>query len=228
MYFGNPIQGESPLVLGGRRYTLLYDWRALAVMADKVGTDVNLFDPATLATVLVIGLAKRHPGVTADMIFEASPPLGVAISDFNRAMRFSYFGHKQPTEPETVSDVPSPPPDDRLEQIAKAYATAFRAGIRPCDFWDLTPYQTNLLIHAHAESMRDEFETLISASWHTAVFTNSGSKIPPLKSLFRKVHDPTRVMDGDDDETVQAKAMIAAMMGATKTRTVAYIAPEQQ
>jgi hypothetical protein len=228
MYLGNPIQGEAPLVLGSQRYTLLYDWRALAVMADKVGTDVNLFDPATLATVLVIGLAKRHPGVTADMIFEASPPLGVAISDFNRAMRFSYFGHKQPTEPETVSDLPSPPPDDRLEQIAKAYATAFRAGIRPADFWDLTPYQTNLLIHAHAESMRDEFETLISASWHTAVFTNSGSKIPPLKSLFRKVHDPTRVMDGDDDETVQAKAMIAEMMGATKARTVAYTAPEQQ
>lgn len=94
----NPIQGESPLVLNGQPYTLVYDWAALAKLAKRFGKDVNLFEPDTLAGALEIGLKKHHKGITAAHIMEASPPLMDAIAAFNAAMQRSYFGHKEPPQ----------------------------------------------------------------------------------------------------------------------------------
>ena len=215
MSAGNPIQGEAPLVLGGVRHTLIYDWRALAVMEDAVGPSANLFDPQTLAATLVIGLERHHGGISLDVIYDASPPLAVAVAAFNQAMKLSYFGHRAP--PQDKGD--PVPQQDRLEQISTAYVTAFRIGIQPSEFWRLTPFQTNLLVQANAEKEKDDFEKLISASWHTAVFSRCKT-MPPLKSLFRKEHDPTLVLDGDDEDQIQAKQMIAAMMGATKVKSI--------
>lgn len=223
MLAGNPIQGESPLVLDGVPYTLVYDWRALARMAHAVGANANLFDLDTLATVIVIGLEKCHGSIAPDLLFDASPPLSVPINGFNNALQMAYYGHRMPplsedgnTNSETVSgdkDV------DRIEQIAKAFGVAYRVGVRPGEFWDMTPFATNLLVEANAERLRDEFETLLSASWHTALFSRAKT-MPPLKSLFRRGPDPTEVLDGDDPDQIAAKQMIATMMGATKVRRI--------
>lgn len=219
----NPIQGESPLLLGSETYTLVYDWRALAVMAQAAGSDPNLFDPETLACVLVAGLARHHSGMTAADIFDASPPMAAVVADFNTALRTAYYGHREPP-PKDDSGGGQPIDPNRLEQIAKVYATAFRAGISPADFWSLTPFQTGLLVEANAESMQDEFDKLIAAGWHTAVFSRAKT-IPPLKTLFPPKHDPTRISDDDDPDQIAAKQMIAAMMGATKVKSIALQPP---
>lgn len=219
----NPIQGEAPLFLGGETYTLVYDWRALAVMAQAVGSDPNLFDPETLACVLVAGLARHHSGMTASDIFDASPPMAAVVADFNTALRTAYYGHREPP-PKDESGIAQPIDPNRLEQIAKVYATAFRAGIPPADFWSLTPFQTGLLVEANAEAMQDEFDKLIAAGWHTAVFSRAKT-IPPLKTLFPPKHDPTRVNDDDDPDQIAAKQMIAAMMGATKVKSISLQPP---
>ncbi len=75
-------------------------------------------------------------------------------------------------------------------------------------------------MEAHAESVRDEYDAILFASWHTAVLTNAGSKIPPLKKLMQREPDPTEIRDGDDDDMIAAKQMMAAMMGATKAKSV--------
>jgi hypothetical protein len=219
----NPIQGEAPLLLGSKTYTLVYDWRALAVMAQAVGSDPNLFDPETLACVLVAGLARYHSSMTAADIFNASPPMAAVVADFNNALRIAYYGHREPPPKHEDGSGQGVDPN-RLEQIAKVYATAFRAGISPADFWSLTPFQTGLLVEANAEAMQDEFNTLIAAGWHTAVFSRAKT-IPPLKTLFPPKHDPTRVEDGDDPDQIAAKRMIAAMMGATKTKSISLQPP---
>jgi hypothetical protein len=219
----NPIQGEAPLVLGGETYTLVYDWRALSVMAHAVGADPNLFDPQTLACVVVAGLAKHHGGMTQADIFDASPPMAEVVNGFNNALRIAYYGHREPP-PKDESGGGQPIDPNRLEQIAKVYATAFRAGISPADFWSLTPFQTGLLVEANAESMQDEFDKLIAAGWHTAVFSRAKT-IPPLKTLFPPKHDPTRINDDDDPDQIAAKQMIAAMMGATKVKSISLQPP---
>ena len=215
----NPIQGEAPLVLDGTVYTLVYDWRALAVMAQAVGADPNLFDPQTLACVIVAGLARHHGDMTQADIFDASPPMGKVVEDFNNALRMAYYGHREPPPKDESSSTAAIDPN-RMEQIAKVYGTAFRAGISPADFWTLTPFQTGLLVEANAEAMHDEFDRLIAAGWHTAVFSRAKT-IPPLKTLFPPKHDPTRISDDDDPDQIAAKQMIAAMMGATKTKSIA-------
>ena len=224
MLAGNPIEGETLLVLAGVPYTLVYDWRALARMAHAVGATANLYDLDTLATVIVIGLEKCHGSIGPDLLFEASPPPSVPINGFNNALQMAYYGHRMPPRADDGNadsgSVGGGGQDiDRLDQIAKAFGVAYRVGIRPGEFWDMTPFQTNLLVEANAERLRDEFETLLSASWHTALFSRAKT-MPPLKSLFRRGPDPTEVLDGDDPDQIAAKQMIATMMGATKVRRI--------
>lgn len=216
MFAGNAIRGEAPLHLGGNVYTLCYDWNALAVIAHTVGQDINLFDPETLAVVLSLGLSKHHPGFSPAAILDASPPLGSAVQDYNLAMRYCYFGHGSPPDKDDGDEpAAAPPPPDRMGQIVQAYGTAFRCGISPAEFWGLTPFQTNVLVTANSEKLKDEFETLLSAAWHTAVFSRI-KEIPPLKSLMRNHRDPTIVNDDDDAAQIEAKKMMAAFMGATQ------------
>lgn len=47
---------------------------------------------------------------------------------------------------------------------------ALRAGIRWRDLWSLTPYATRLIIEAHSENLRAEFEIAITGSFHAAYF----------------------------------------------------------
>lgn len=76
------------------------------------------------------------------------------------------------------------------------------------------------MLEAHAEFVKDQYDAILFASWHTAVLTNSGSKIPPLRRLIQRTPDPTDVLDGDDPEQIAAKQMMAAMMGATQARSI--------
>lgn len=219
MVWFNPLRGESPLILGGRIYTLCYDWHALAVMAHEAGDSVNLFDPDILATALAIGLSRHHPGFDRDRIFSVSPPIGEAVKAFNGAMTRCYFGHEKPDDSRAASTPSTASDESRLDQISKALGVAFGCGIRPDHFWAMTPYQSKVAVAAHSERTKDELEMLLAASWHTAVFGRIKT-IPPLKSLMRNHHDPTAVNDDDDDEQIRAKAMMAAFMGATKVRSI--------
>ena len=150
-------------------------------------------------------------------------PIGPTVADFNRALRYAYFGHRTPAV-DADDAAPARQEESRLDQIARAYTAAFRAGVSPVDFWGLTPFQTQLLIEAHGERLKDEFESLIAAGWHTAVFSRAKT-IPPLRSLFRREPDPTQINDGDDDDQIAAKQMMAAMLGATKARSVSMQQP---
>lgn len=77
-----------------------------------------------------------------------------------------------------------------------------------------------MLLDARNESVRDDYDALMYAAWHTAVLTNAGSKIPPLSKLLRREPDPTEIKDDDDDDQIAAKRMMAAFMGAAKTKSM--------
>lgn len=68
--------------------------------------------------------------------------------------------------------------------------------------------------------MQDSYDAILYASWHTAVLTNAGSKIPPLAKLLQREPDPMEVREGDDADQIAAKQMMAAFMGATQAKSI--------
>lgn len=94
----NPITGETPIDLGGQEYTLHFTWRELVEVKKQIGKDTDLFDPETLAPLLVIGLRRHHPEINEDFIYDKSPPLTRAIMAVNRALTRSYVGEDAPAE----------------------------------------------------------------------------------------------------------------------------------
>lgn len=76
---------------------------------------------------------------------------------------------------------------------------ALRAGVAWRDFWSLTPYATRLIIEAHSENVRLNFETAITASFHSAYFSRMDrlSSRDLEKALKRK---PKQTRQQSDDE----------------------------
>ena len=75
----NQYLGEVTLIMGGKSYILVYNWRALGKLKTSY-TDSDLDDITSgrnvgvIANVLSIGLEKYHPDMTSDKIMELSPP----------------------------------------------------------------------------------------------------------------------------------------------------------
>jgi len=95
----NKYCGETPLYLGGKKYTLAYPWRALAKLKTEYDEDAlteitsgrNI--PA-IAGVLAIGLETHHPdkNFTAETILDLSPPFADSLRALDDALTLAYFG----------------------------------------------------------------------------------------------------------------------------------------
>lgn len=217
----NPFKGIAVLSLAERDYRLVYDWDALLRMAQEHGDDIDMFVPDTLVSVILIGLQRFHPEMTASAIFDAAPPLVTLLAAFNRALHLSYHGFRDPRQPEEPKPGDLPPKVmTKLERIAESFEISYRAGIRPADFWSMTPFQTTLIVETYFKDQNDQFERMIVQAWYSALFERA-KEMPPLNTLFNKQPDPTRINDDDDDDQIAAKRMMLTFMGATKTKSAA-------
>ncbi|GAF93543.1 unnamed protein product, partial [marine sediment metagenome] len=88
----NPITGEHDIEIGGQRYTVRFDWDALAEVTTKHGDSPNLFSPDVVASVASIGMKKHHPEMTPERIKELSPPLVPFAKSIQTALQYAYFG----------------------------------------------------------------------------------------------------------------------------------------
>jgi len=93
----NKFTGVVPLEFGGKEYKIVFDWEALALLKSEFSQEEQskLFtqqNPHVLAKVLVFGLKRHHPEVTAEQILKASPPFLKVVSALDRALRWAYFG----------------------------------------------------------------------------------------------------------------------------------------
>ena len=217
MLVESPFKGIGVLSLSGQDYALVYDWDALLRMAQEHGDDIDMFVPDTIVAVILIGLQRFHPDMTADAILATAPPLVTLLAAFNRALHLSYHGFRDPRKPEEPNPADPPPkPVSKLDRIAESFELSYRAGIRPADFWSMTPFQTTLIVETYFKVQNDQFERMIVQAWYSALFERA-KEMPPLNSLFNKQADPTRINDDDDDDQIAAKRMMLAFMGATKT-----------
>lgn len=98
----NDYTGETPVEIGGKTYSLIYDWRALAKLRSNYTKEqlqaLPDQSPEALADMLVIGLERKHPNVTPDMILDLSPPVHAVAEAIDQAVLISYYGPKKAEE----------------------------------------------------------------------------------------------------------------------------------
>ena len=102
----NPITGESQVVIGGKEYTIRFDWSCLAEIESAHGDNPNFFNPKIVADIAAIGMKKKHPEMTEEKILELSPPLMPFATAVQRAMRFAYFGNEAIPEDNQKKNLP--------------------------------------------------------------------------------------------------------------------------
>lgn len=69
---------------------------------------------------------------------------------------------------------------------------AIRLGLAPSEFWQLTPYQTQLILNQQPEMRRDESNMLLFGAWQTARLQR-GKKLPNLKTIL--IREPLKGLD---------------------------------
>ncbi len=92
--------------LGGKSYTLKYDYQAISAVLSKYGKDIlsNLYTvtPEELADIISCGL--RDDKIDAKAIMEFSPPIFATCKLVDEALGFAYFGPDGPPKAEKSSD----------------------------------------------------------------------------------------------------------------------------
>lgn len=98
----NNYTGEAKINLGGKEYTLCYDWAALTAIHSSCGVeaiaDMLRASPKDLSLVLLAGLKKHHPELTGEALFSLSPPIVPTAKAINEAIHLAYFGVDAPEQ----------------------------------------------------------------------------------------------------------------------------------
>ncbi|QQP94056.1 hypothetical protein IGS68_35180 (plasmid) [Skermanella sp. TT6] len=100
-----------PIVLGDRTFLLDFDWPALSQIYRDYGPTRDLFDPEVLGGIVLIGLKRHHPDVTADTLTAASPPIVQVVAAVDRALRYAYDGVDTAEEPPAPATPPAASPE---------------------------------------------------------------------------------------------------------------------
>jgi hypothetical protein len=90
-----PHAGEARVVIEGKEYTLLFDWRAFSMLGKAGFTGMESltpYEPERLAEILAIGLARHHPEMTATRLLDISPPFLPVINALARAIGYALTG----------------------------------------------------------------------------------------------------------------------------------------
>jgi hypothetical protein len=117
----NPIKGEIDVDMWGRRYTMQFDWSALAEVSAMHGDSPNLFSPDVVASVAAIGFKRHHPDITEEKIKELSPPLVPFARVVQTALQYAYFG---------LEEIPPPTEEDQKKNKSQKKAGLWRRIMR--------------------------------------------------------------------------------------------------
>lgn len=117
----NPVTGEKEVIIGGNKYRLRFNWKALAEIEHKYGDKPNFFDPEIIAEVAAAGFRESHPEMTAERIKELSPPFILFVRDVRQALQWAYFGAESlPADTESVKkNLPKDGCWHRLKRLLK-------------------------------------------------------------------------------------------------------------
>ena len=122
MAIANKYKGDTVLDIGGKKYTLRYDWNAIGMLVTELGKgfEQKIIDAAlemdmpVLAKALAIGLERHHAGELTDKdIARISPPIVAVFDAVNRAISLAFYGKAEAPADE------NPTIPERLLRLAK-------------------------------------------------------------------------------------------------------------
>jgi hypothetical protein len=96
----NGYTGDVQIPIGGKHYTLRFDYAAISELRSShdEGVIKSLFadpDPNQVAEIIVIGLKRHHPEIKIEEILDHSPPLYPSINKIDLALTYAYFGPEE-------------------------------------------------------------------------------------------------------------------------------------
>jgi hypothetical protein len=106
----NPYRGEIGIEIAGTLRVLRFGWSEIALLQSAYGEDfttrmmqaIVAVDLKTIADILVIGLRRDWPEVSAETIIEASPAIALVTEAINDALTAAFKGPKGvPDDPAT-------------------------------------------------------------------------------------------------------------------------------
>jgi hypothetical protein len=100
MSTANGHRGDVPFRIGGEKHILWFGWSGIALLQEILGTEfdvrinqaIGTLDLQVLAKTLAIGLRNSWPGVTAEMVIDASPPIVSATEAIALGMKRTFHG----------------------------------------------------------------------------------------------------------------------------------------
>ncbi len=95
------MKAEKSITLKSKEYVLIYDWDAIRLLENKFTHEalndvLANYNLAQLADILECGLAKNHPDLTAEKIFDMSPSIVDCRQAVEGAIALAYFGTETP------------------------------------------------------------------------------------------------------------------------------------
>lgn len=90
--------------------------------------------------------------------------------------------------------------------------SAVRAGIRPAEFWDMTPVELAITIDAYVEHETAEFKQGLTMAYMGASWQRS-KKMPRLETVLNKVDGTTRRKKKKAQTPQEMMAVFKAMAG---------------
>lgn len=105
----NEFTGDVELQIGGKPHIIKFDWVALSTLKSKFTEEdldkiISGTDLTSLADLLIIGLNRYHPDMTANQLTDNPPALMPAIEAVEKALTFAYFGADGPPSEATPAD----------------------------------------------------------------------------------------------------------------------------
>ena len=95
----NKILGIKRVNIHGETYQIRFTWAEIAEIEANCGAaGPELGDLKGLATTAAIGMRAFHPEITAEKLIAMSPPVFVLQAAVSEALRFAYWGGKNPDD----------------------------------------------------------------------------------------------------------------------------------
>jgi hypothetical protein len=83
--------------------------------------------------------------------------------------------------------------------VAQAFRSACEAGLKPGEFWTLTPYETRICMEGEAERRKAEYRLALFEAWHSAAFQRA-KRMPKLQNVMKQVSKGNKKRDLTPDQ----------------------------
>lgn len=85
-------------------------------------------------------------------------------------------------------------------------STAAKAGIRPLDFWDMTPAELMICIQGFVVTKTESLKQSITVAYMNASWSRA-KKMPRLETVLRKIDNTTKKKEAQTPEEMYAVAV---------------------